>query len=296
MNLIDRQKACLLGLALGDAVGCTVEFRQRGDFEPVNDMTGGGKFKLEKGQWTDDTSMALCLANSLIECRGFNASDQMDRYIKWFDEGYMSCKSKGFGIGKQTARAIGRYIKSGDPYSGLAAPNQAGNGALMRIAPIAIYYVNDTHKAIHFGIQSTITTHGASEAREASALFVEMLVKAIKGKSKQEILETVISSESEGIQSICNQDYILKSADDIHSSGYVIHTLEAALWAFYHSDSFEEAILKVVNLGDDADTCAAVCGQISGAFYGYDGLPKHWLKHLWMRNDIERMAVQLTER
>jgi len=167
---------------------------------------------------------------------------------------------------------------------------------LMRIAPIAIYYVNDTHKAIHFGIQSTITTHGASEAREASALFVEMLVKAIKGKSKQEILETVISSESEGIQSICNQDYILKSADDIHSSGYVIHTLEAALWAFYHSDSFEEAILKVVNLGDDADTCAAVCGQISGAFYGYDGLPKHWLKHLWMRNDIERMAVQLTER
>jgi ADP-ribosyl-[dinitrogen reductase] hydrolase len=283
--------ACLLGLALGDAVGCTVEFCQRGSFEPVTNMVGGGKFELAKGQWTDDTSMALCLASSLAECNGFNASDQMDRYIKWFDEGYFSCKPKGFGIGKQTARAIGRYIKSGDPFAGLNEPNQAGNGALMRIAPVAMYYSNDPEKAVHFGIESTRTTHGADEALEASALFVSMLLKAFQGKTKEDILNTSVKTISPAIQSICNQSYKLKHQDDIYSTGYVVHTLEAALWAFYHTNSFEEAILKVVNLGDDADTCAAVCGQIAGAFYGYDGLPKHWLENLWMRDEIEQLAL-----
>jgi ADP-ribosyl-[dinitrogen reductase] hydrolase len=217
----------------------------------------------------------------------------MNRYIRWFDEGYMSCKQSGFGIGKQTMRALGRYLKEGNPFAGLDEPSQAGNGALMRIAPVAIYYQDDVEQAIHYGVQSSITTHATSEVRDASKLFVSMLIQAMKGKSKQAVLDTAIESNSAGIQSICNQDYVNKSADEIHSSGYVIHTLEAALWAFYHTDNFEDAILKVVNLGDDADTCAAVCGQLAGAFYGYDALPKHWLEYLWMQEEIEQIALQL---
>lgn len=276
-----RFKGCLLGLALGDAVGCTVEFRARGSSEPITDMLGGGKFHLKKGQWTDDTSMALCLAHSLVEMKGFDAKDQMDRYIKWFDEGYMSCKSKGFGIGKQTARAIGRYIKTGDPYAGLNDPKQAGNGALMRIAPIAIYYQDNPDLAEEMGVKSSLTTHGAQEVIDTSRLFVRMLVKALNGASKEEILNTVVETESVGVKSICTQDYMNKTIDQIKGSGYVVESLEAALWCFYGTSDFESGILAAVNLGDDADTTAAICGQLAGAYYGFEKLPEHWLESLY---------------
>ena len=289
----NRFLGCLTGLALGDAVGCAVEFRARGKFEPLTDMIGGGKFQLEQGQWTDDTSMSLCLAHSLIEQGGFDAKDQMDRYIKWFDEGYMSCKSKGFGIGKQTARAIGRYIKSGDPFAGSDEPNQAGNGALMRIAPIPMYYFGNLELAREMGIKSSITTHGCSEVCDTSSLFVKMLFKALHGRSKDEILCSWVHTESQKIRSICLSDYKEKTEDEISSSGYVVNSLEAALWAFSSTNDFESAILKVANLGDDSDTTAAICGQLSGAYYGYDTLPKHWLVPLYKRDLIVDTADRL---
>jgi len=296
VSLESRFKGCLLGLAVGDAVGCTVEFRSRDKFEPLTDMVGGGKFELEKGQWTDDTSMALCLAHSLLECDGFDAADQMNRYIRWFDEGYMSCKTKGFGIGKQTARAIGRYMKSKDPFAGSTHPEQAGNGALMRIAPVPMFYYPDIEKAIQMGIDSSRTTHACDEVIQASELFVRMLFKAFNHKNKASILNTDVNTQSRGIRSICNQDYLVKTENEIIGSGYVVECLEAALWCFATTDDLESAILKAVNLGDDADTTAAICGQISGAFYGYEGLPLHWLEHLAQRLLIEDVAIQMTKR
>jgi ADP-ribosyl-[dinitrogen reductase] hydrolase len=293
LALESRFKGCFLGLALGDAVGCTVEFRSRDKFEPLTDMVGGGKFELEKGQWTDDTSMALCLAHSLLECGGFDASDQMNRYIRWFDEGYMSCKPKGFGIGKQTARAIGRYMKSKDPFAGSTHPEQAGNGALMRIAPVPMFYFPDIDTSIKMAIDSSRTTHACDEVVETSELFVRMLFKAFNNESKANILNTEIHSHSDGIKAICNQSYLTKTENEIVGSGYVVECLEAALWCFATTDDFESAILKAVNLGDDADTTAAICGQLAGAFYGYEGLPTHWLEYLAHKPLIEDVAIKL---
>ena len=123
----------MIGLAVGDAVGTTVEFKAPGTFAPVSDMVGGGPFGLRPGQWTDDTSMALCLAESLIECGGFDARDQMERYVRWWREGHLSSTGKCFDIGNTTRAALSRFEKTGDPFAGSTEPNVAGNGSLMRL-------------------------------------------------------------------------------------------------------------------------------------------------------------------
>lgn len=135
MDLRDRFRGCLLGLAVGDAVGTTVEFRPRGSFRPLADMIGGGPFQLRPGQWTDDTSMALCLATSLVECNGFDALDQMERYCKWADSGYLSSTGACFDIGNTVASALRRFRQTGNPFAGSSDPYSAGNGCIMRLAP-----------------------------------------------------------------------------------------------------------------------------------------------------------------
>ena len=136
MDSRDAFRGCLLGLAVGDAVGTTVEFRPRGTFEPLTDMVGGGPFGLRAGEWTDDTSMALCLATSLVERNGFDARDQMERYCRWADQGYLSSTGTCFDIGGTVASALQRFQYTGEPYSGSTNPYSAGNGCIMRLAPI----------------------------------------------------------------------------------------------------------------------------------------------------------------
>ena len=136
----DRYRGCLLGLAVGDALGTTLEFESPGSFDPIDDMVGGGPFGLVPGQWTDDTSMALCLAASLIESPRFDAGDQMDRYLRWMREGYMSSTGTCFDIGNTTRAALRRFERSGDPYSGPTDPMSAGNNSLMRLAPVPMYF------------------------------------------------------------------------------------------------------------------------------------------------------------
>src|SRR6185295_11989560 len=143
MNQEERFRGCLLGLAVGDAVGTTLEFRRRGTFEPLTDMVGGGPFGLLPGQWTDDTSMALCLATSLVERDGFDARDQMERYCWWADRGYLSSTGKCFDIGNTVASALRRYQRDGNPYAGSRDQNSAGNGCIMRLAPIPMYFFPD---------------------------------------------------------------------------------------------------------------------------------------------------------
>src|SRR5262245_14888700 len=133
---IDRCRGSLLGLAVGDAVGTTLEFETPGTFEPITDMVGGGPFRLRPGEWTDDTSMALCLATSLVSCEGFDAADQMTRYLRWMEEGYWSSIGRCFDIGATTREALLRYKRTGDPWSGSTDPHSAGNGSLMRLCPV----------------------------------------------------------------------------------------------------------------------------------------------------------------
>jgi len=295
INERDRFRGCLLGLAVGDAVGTTVEFSPRGSFAPLTDMVGGGPFQLEPGQWTDDTSMALCLATSLIERQGFDPVDQMNRYCNWSEFGYLSSNGRCFDIGNTVSAALSRYQTTGDPFSGSTDPYSAGNGSLMRLAPVPMFYHPDRAHIRHYSGESSRTTHGARECIDACRLFGEMLTRAFDGAPKAEILCPQDTAEllSAAIQAIARGAYRHKAADDISGSGYVVHCLEAALWCFVNTDSFAAAVLQAANLGQDADTTAAVCGQIAGAHYGESGIPANWLERLTMREEIASLADRL---
>ncbi len=295
IDLQQRFRGCLLGLAVGDAVGTTVEFQRRGSFPPVTDMVGGGPFHLLPGQWTDDTSMALCLGTSLVERKTFDAVDQMNRYCQWREQGYLSSTGTCFDIGITVSQALTEYQISGNPFSGSTNPRSAGNGCLMRLAPIPMFYFPEVDRILHFSGESSRTTHGAVECIEASRLFGEILFRTLSGANKIEILlkhnlETILSPT---IQAIARGEYQNKSVDEIRGTGYVVDSLEAALWCFWTTETYEQAILAATNLGDDADTTAAICGQVAGAFYGELAIPTHWLEKLTMRAEITELADRL---
>ena len=295
MDLLDRFRGALLGLACGDAVGTAVEFKARGTFPPLTGMIGGGPFDLKPGEWTDDTSMALCLAASLIETKGFDARDQMERYLKWSEEGYLSSNGSCFDIGLTIGSALRRYKRTGDPFSGSTDPTSAGNGSLMRLAPIVLFYYPDRDLCLNFSSESSRTTHGTLECLDACRLFSDMLFRALDGAGKENILlgspSGLVSAKI--LKSIARGSYFDKPTSEILGLGYVVKSLEAALWCFWKTDTFEQAILTAANLGDDADTTAAICGQIAGAFYGENSIPVSWLNQLVMKNEIGKMAEQL---
>ena len=184
----DRFRGCLLGLAAGDALGTTLEFKPPGTFEPIDDMAGDGPFNLQPGQWTDDTSMALCLATSLIEQGGFDATDQMQRYVRWWREGYLSSTGRCFDIGTTVRGALSRFERDGNPYAGSTDPNSAGNGSLMRLAPVPMYFLADLEDVVGMAADSSETTHGAREAVDACRYFAALLFDALRGDDKETFL------------------------------------------------------------------------------------------------------------
>jgi ADP-ribosyl-[dinitrogen reductase] hydrolase len=298
LDLRERYQGALLGLAVGDAVGTTVEFSPRGTFTPVTGMTGGGPFDLAAGQWTDDTSMALCLAASLVEKGDFDARDQMDRYVAWMQHGYMSSTGSCFDIGITTSAALNNYIKSNEPFSGSSDPRTAGNGSLMRLAPVPMFYYPDYVAAIHYSGESSRTTHAAPESVDACRYFALLLCNAFAGLEKEELLappdvDPFDPPLAPKIATIASGVYRTKTRDRIVGNGYVVNSLEAALWSFANSDSYQEAILTAVNLGDDTDTTAAICGQVAGAYYGVSAIPAAWLAKLALRAEIEELADRL---
>jgi len=165
-DLSDRFRGCLLGLAVGDAIGTTVEFLPRGTFPTLVDMVGGGPFDLCPGEWTDDTSMALCLAASLVECKGFDPRDQITRYCRWRNEGYMSSNGRCFDIGLTVDSALTQFLNTGEPFSGSTDPRSAGNGSIMRLAPVVMYFYPNSKEITHFARESSRTTHGTLECLE----------------------------------------------------------------------------------------------------------------------------------
>lgn len=298
LTLRDRYRGALLGLAAGDAVGTTLEFKPRGTFTPIDDMVGGGPFRLPEGAWTDDTSMALCLATSLVEIGAFDLRDQMERYVRWWKEGYLSSTGECFDIGNATSAALGTFVRTGRVRAGSADPFSAGNGSIMRLVPVPMFFYPDVEAAIKHSALSSKTTHGAAECLDACRLFGAVLCRAFAGGAKADVLfasgERFVGEPK--IVEIANGRYATKSRAQIRGSGYVVESLEAALWCFYHTDSFRDAVLMAANLGDDADTTAAVVGQIAGAFYGLPAIPQRWLERLVMRDEIERLADQLHSR
>lgn len=294
MNRADRYRGALVGLAAGDAVGTTVEFQARGTFAPLTDMVGGGPFRLQPGQWTDDTSMALCLAESLIARGGFDAHDQMARYVNWWREGHRSSTGECFDIGMTVRDALARFERTGDPWAGSTDPRTAGNGSLMRLAPVVLWAHPDLAQAKQLAAASSRTTHAAAEAVEACMLFAELMHRALEGATKEEVLTAPASGYTERrVAAIARGDYLQRPESGIRGTGYVIESLEAALWCFAQSGSFEEAVLRAANLGDDADTTAAIVGQIAGAHWGFERIPAHWRQRLHACEEICEMADRL---
>lgn len=299
MELRKRYRGSLLGLACGDALGAPVEGRSRGSFKPVSDMIGG---RLKPGEWTDDTSMALCLAESLIERRGFDPEDQMRRYVRWFREGHLSSTGRCFGIGGTTRGSLQEFEKTGNPFSGPTHAMSAGNGSIMRLAPIPLFFAANPEKAVEKSGESSKTTHGATAAIDACRYLGALIVGALSGIGKEDLLQAQFSPVpsywdkhplSPEIDEIASGSFRKKNPPEIRGTGYAVESLEAALWAFYHGKSFEEGCLSAVNLGDDTDTTGAVYGQIAGSFYGESGIPERWLSRLAHRQLIESFADRL---
>jgi ADP-ribosyl-[dinitrogen reductase] hydrolase len=291
----DRFRGCLLGLAVGDALGAQVEFQPPGTFPSVTDMVGGGPHRLPAGCWTDDTSMALCMAESLLECGGFDPADQMRRYVRWWREGHLSSTGECFDIGETTRRALVRFQRTGEELSGSEDPATAGNGSLMRLAPTAMACVLVPGLAPGAAAESSRTTHAAPQALDACRVFGAILVAALRGETKEALLQRPrlrVGLVPE-VAAVADGSYLHREPPEIRATGYVVDTLEAALWAFHHSSSFEDGMLRAVNLGDDADTVGAVYGQLAGAHYGASAIPGRWLRALHGREAIESFADRL---
>ncbi|MEG8234878.1 ADP-ribosylglycohydrolase family protein [Pseudomonas orientalis] len=294
ITLLDRYRGSLLGLACGDAVGTTVEFMPRGTFSPVTDMVGGGPFNLQPGQWTDDTSMALCLAESLLRKEGFDAADQMGRYLNWWKWGYLSSTGECFDIGMTVREALASFENNGEAFSGSTDPYSAGNGSMMRLAPVVLFYFPDLANVRRFSALSSRTTHAAQEAIECCLVLAEAMSRALSGVSKNEVLRLKDSAFSAPkVMAIARGEYRDKARADIKGSGYAVASLEAAFWCFEHTTSFAEAVLAAANLGDDADTTAAIVGQLAGAHYGVHDIPIGWLDKLCLHDDIQETADAL---
>jgi len=331
-DFLPRIQGSLVGLAIGDALGASVEFRPNAYMleHPVSDMQGGGTWGLEAGQWTDDTSMALCLAASLIVKGDFSGYDQLVRYKWWFRKGYMSSTGRCFDIGNASRQAakefeerqrqsaeilrtqfgitisehsLDRIIEENlskvkfDVQCG--STNAAGNGPLMRLAPVPLFYYLSESLAIQNAGSSARFTHGDERTIDACRYYSALIWNAINGVSKTDLLDSKFFHQhfrtrlNEDIMKIIEGSYKNKNgyADGIHGKGFILNALEAALWAFYNDEnSFEKGVLLAVNLGDDTDTTAAIYGQLAGAVYGIDGIPQRWRDRLFQTNFILTLA------
>jgi ADP-ribosylglycohydrolase len=228
----------------------------------------------------------------------------MERYVKWWKTGYLSSTGKFFDIGNTTREALSRFLETGDPFAGSTDPRSAGNGSLMRLAPVAMFYVNRPEEGIAACGESSRTTHGAREAVDACRYFGGLLIGAMNGASKAELLSPMYSpvrglwrreSLAPKIAEVAGGSFARRSPPEIAGTGYVVKSLEAALWAFASTNDFREGCLTAVNLGDDADTTAAVYGQIGGAYYGESTIHDEWRKRLALVSVLDRCAESLME-
>lgn len=303
----NRKYGAMFGLAVGDALGMPVEFKKRGTFEPVVGYRTGGSFGLTAGQWTDDTSMMLTLADSIAE-KGWDPKDQVERYIEWYRYGKYGVNGKCVDIGCTVAGALRQFCVTKDwkTSGNTHEESGAGNGCIMRLAPVPVKFFDMYESGRLFGLmkiaaESSMTTHNTPVCVSACQYMTLVLCELIAGRSKEEALDPNGFQLSRlkkkfglhpEIEKIANGSY-KQSPPKIRGTGYVVDSLEAALWAFYRADNFEDAVLAAVNLGEDADTTGAVCGQIAGAFWGADAIPTRFCVGLDNANMIWKAAERL---
>jgi ADP-ribosyl-[dinitrogen reductase] hydrolase len=307
----DMMMGCLVGLAVGDAYGTTWEFLPRNKMPSImpDSIVGGGPFRLNPGDWTDDTSMALCLAESLVEF-GWAPHDQMYRYTKWWQQGYNSITGECFDIGHATRTALGWYnMTEGKEFSN--DTQAAGNGVLMRLAAIPMILAGNSKSVIASCAEQSRMTHPSSQSIECSMIMGSIINNILSGEREKDrvvrfyLLDEEAKKEYQeqydkygchhngSIESIKNVEYINSDGSDMSGSGYCVDTLRSALWAFMTTDNFRDGLKKVVSLGEDTDTTGAVYGQIAGAYYGLSQIP--WVNNITWIDKIKDLAEKLYE-
>ncbi|CAF1113107.1 unnamed protein product [Adineta ricciae] len=327
--VLNRVLGSMIGSAVGDALGASVEFRPYEYLveNPITDFTSGGTWGLQEGQFTDDTSMALCLAASLIVSHGFRPYDQLVRYKWWHRNGYMSSTGECFDIGNSTReslilfeqrqRKFRKQTKIPDEYMDhitdenvlqhfdvfCGKHDAAGNGGLMRLAPVPLFFWKHPVQAVEYSGVSNQLTHGDQRATDACRYYGALIVAALSGEPKSALLDKNFYENHikwfgdvplhSDIREISQGSYHVQNGynDGIRGTGFVVDSLRAALWAFRSDDnSFEKGVLAAINLGDDTDTTAAIYGQLAGAYYGYSNLPSKWTSRVYAKEFIECLS------
>ena len=275
MNIIEKYKGMFYGLIVGDALGTTIEFSDMYDHPYIDDIVGGGPFNLDVGDYTDDTALALCTAQSLIEKKCFDHFDMMEKYLNWYKHGYMSSNGKCFDIGGATENALINFEEKKSIVNGRFA---RGNGVIMKLAPLFIYCneTDDFGKIIDFNN----LTHASDECLNITQQMSVILICAINNS---------IHLKEKMISAFDSIDY------EVDNSGLAKSTYMTALYAFANSSDFESGMINAVNYGGDSDTIGAVYGQIAGAYYGYDSIPQKWIDKLKNRKLINEVFNNLID-
>lgn len=287
-------------------MGASVEFETPGTFAEVTGFRAGGPHGLAAGEWTDDTSMALGLADSIAEA-GWDLNDQAERYLAWWRTGAYSVNGRVFDIGVTTSASLCRFLETGDARtSGNSSPHASGNGSIMRLAPVPITYApllfDRLDILVERAVESSRPTHGSPQCLSGCAYFAVVLAGLVQGLPRGEVLDPrwpplrrlrEIFPLHPEIEEVARGSFRHKKPPDIRGSGYVVKSLEAALWAFHDAADFREAVLRAVNLGDDADTTGAVCGQLAGACWGEANIPVEWRDGLAGREMLDRALKRL---
>ena len=306
LAISERILGSLFGFAIGDALGVPVKFitREQLSDSPVKGMLGHGTHNQPPGTWSDDTSMTLCSILSLME-NEFSPSNIMKRFFEWSENGYMAAHGEAFDIGNATSESINRF-KAGTPSTEWGCKNdwQNGNGSLMRILPLSLYTLSEIESsALEKSFQSSALTHAHIRAKLICGYFTLLIRKLINGNkleaaidyANKEIEAYVPDSEKAHMANLLDKSVLSKDIKDISSSGYVIHTMEASLYCITTSSSYEEAVLKAVNLGDDTDTTGCITGAIAGIIFGKDDIPDKWIDHLAEAEMLKKHFNKFTE-
>ena len=277
-SIRERFLGALLGLATGDAVAAATQYRRPDTFTPVGDLLGGGPFALPRGGWSDDTAMALCLADSLLATDGFDARDQVERYTRWQREGHLSATGQCVGITASTARALAMAQWRRQLFSGSHAPDHLDPEPLSRVAPVVMFFFAAEEEALQFASDAARTTCQAPAVLAACRDLAAAVHLALSGQPKARILAATAAATGRRPR-----------------NGTVTEVLGVALEAFAATDNFRDAVLHAANHGGNSDVAAAACGQLAGAFYGAAGIPRPWRDCLLQRQLIETYADRLLQ-
>lgn len=299
----DFIKAVVFGHAIGDALGVPVEFipREKLDKTPVTDMLGYGIYPVPAGAWSDDTSMSLCALDSLANGK-LDYDEIMRNFDRWYNHDEFTPTDWMFDVGTTCSYAIDNYVVGKMPYDecGLSADDSNGNGSLMRIHPFVLFaeYTDRGDEMIDIIDEASSLTHAHRRSLVGCGIYAFILRAIMKNQSKDAVYSGLAEakeyyegeSELKHYSRLFSPDFALTDRSDIKSTGYVVHTLEAAVWCLLTTESYEECVMKAVNLGEDTDTVAAVAGGLAGAMYGFDAIPKKWRDGILKKEFIEEMC------